>query len=167
MRKITIAFVAILTFTITHAFAQSGTSKAFNELTTAYFNAKNALAKDNQVQAGKDARILLDKVKAFPVSSLTPAQKILWEKNAAEIRKNAAPIVAGKDIKDQRESFKGVSYAMIRLVKGMKMNTQNVFLQHCPMAKASWLNEVEAVQNPYYGSMMYDCGDVKETILKQ
>jgi len=32
------------------------------------------------------------------------------------------------------------------------------------MAKASWLNEKENVENPYYGSMMFDCGDVTETI---
>ncbi|RZJ80949.1 MAG: DUF3347 domain-containing protein [Flavobacterium sp.] len=35
------------------------------------------------------------------------------------------------------------------------------------MAKKSWLNEVEAVQNPFYGSMMYDCGEVTETIAKK
>jgi len=35
------------------------------------------------------------------------------------------------------------------------------------MGKYNWLNEVKAVQNPFYGSQMYDCGEVKETLAKK
>lgn len=55
---------------------------------------------------------------------------------------------------------------MVKLAKAFNMNNEVIYVQYCSMAKKSWLNEVEAVQNPFYGSMMYDCGEVTETIAK-
>ena len=39
-----------------------------------------------------------------------------------------------------------------------------VYLEYCPMAKASWLSSEKEISNPYLGNKMLKCGSVKETI---
>lgn len=166
----TIKMVAVALFTvlgITTAFAQKNAKPAFNKILNHYMVTKNALADDKKDKAVVDAKEFLEAVKAFPAAELKGEQKKLWDEQSAELIKGATPISSNNVLKDQRESFKTVSYAMIKLVKGLKMNSSEIYLQYCPMVKSSWLNEVKAVQNPYYGSMMYDCGEVKETISKK
>lgn len=164
MKKIMImmAIIAIATTKITSA--QSKTDAAFNQLLSAYYDVKNALATDKKDLATEKVKVLSAKVEAIPHKDLPAAQHMLWMGQAKVIKAKAAELAAGKDIKAQRKSFEGISYAMIKTLKGLKFNSQTVYLQHCPMAKASWLNEKENIENPYYGSMMFDCGDVSETI---
>lgn len=164
MKKIMImmAIIAIATTKIT--FAQSKTDAAFNQLLSAYYDVKNALATDKKDLATEKVKVLSAKVEAIPHKDLPATQHMLWMEQAKVIKAKAAELAAGKDIKAQRKSFEGISYAMIKTVKNIKFNNATVFVQHCPMAKASWLNEKENIENPYYGSMMFDCGDVSETI---
>ncbi len=164
MKKIMImvAVIAIATTKIT--FAQSKTDAAFNQLLSAYYDVKNALATDKKDLATEKVKVLSAKVEAIPHKDLPASQHMLWMEQAKVIKAKAAELAAGKDIKAQRKSFEGISYAMIKTVKNLKFNNATVYVQHCPMAKASWLNEKENIENPYYGSMMFDCGDVSETL---
>ncbi len=168
MKTIKMVAVALITVLgLSAANAQKNAKPAFNNLLNAYMTTKNALADDKNEKAVVDAKAFLESVKAFPAAELKGDQKKLWDEQVTELVKGATPISTTSVLKDQRESFKTVSYAMIKLVKGLKMNSSEIYLQHCPMVRSSWLNDVKAVQNPYYGSMMYDCGEVKETISKK
>lgn len=168
MKKLTI-IIALLTFTITGITkAQSVVAKReFNNTLKAYFETKNALAKDDVALAGTSAKRLLTNIADFPVKTLTEAQQTEWKKQSEELKKFAAPIVDEKVLKTQRKSFENVSSAMIKLTKALNLNNATVYVQYCPMVKRSWLNEIEEVQNPFYGSKMYDCGEVTETIAKK
>lgn len=159
---IIVAIIAIATTKLT--FAQSKTDAAFNQLLTAYYGVKNALATDKKDVATEKVKALLAKVDAIPHKDLQAAQHTLWMEQAKIIKAKATELAAGKEIKAQRKSFEGISYAMIKTVRNIKFNNATIYVQHCPMAKASWLNEKENIENPYYGSMMFDCGDVSETI---
>ncbi|RYG53246.1 MAG: DUF3347 domain-containing protein [Chitinophagaceae bacterium] len=44
-----------------------------------------------------------------------------------------------------------------------KLGDKPVYLQYCPMAKASWLSNENEIRNPYYGTAMLTCGEVKKT----
>ncbi len=156
------AIIAIASVKLT--FAQSKTDAAFNQLLSAYYDVKNALATDKNDVAVEKVKTLLAKVDAIPHKDLPATQHTLWMEQAKIIKAKATELAAGKDIKAQRKSFEGISYAMIKTVRNIKFNSATVYVQHCPMAKASWLNEKENIENPYYGSMMFDCGDVSETI---
>ena len=164
MKKIMImmAIMAIATTKLT--FAQSKTDAAFNQLLSAYYDVKNALATDKKDVAAEKVKTLSAKVDAIPHKDLPATQHTLWMEQAKIIKAKATELTAGKDIKAQRKSFEGISYAMIKTVRNIKFNNATVYVQHCPMAKASWLNEKENIENPYYGSMMFDCGDISETI---
>jgi len=145
-------------------FAQSKTDASFNQLLSTYYEVKNALAADKKELAVQKAKTLSAKVDAVPHKDLPATQHTLWMEQAKILKAKATELASGKDIKAQRKAFEGISYAMIKTIRNIKFNNTTVYIQHCPMAKASWLNEKEAIENPYYGSMMFDCGDVTETI---
>lgn len=166
MKRI-LLMIAVCSATIFGTKAQTTTQTAFGKTLQAYFETKNALATDHVAKAGVGAKNLLASLTAFPVKSLSATQQAEWKKQSEELKKYAAPIVAEKDLKAQRKNFENVSSAMIKLVKAVNLNSSDVYVQYCPMVKRSWLNEVEAVQNPFYGSKMYDCGEVTETIAKK
>lgn len=142
-------------------------TREFNNTLKGYFEAKNALAKDNAVLASESVKGLIKNIDEFPVKTLSAQQQVLWKAEAAVIKKAAMEISTEKVLKEQRKSFWPLSTAMLKLAKDFRLNSNEVYIQYCPMAKKSWLNEVEAIQNPFYGSMMYDCGEVTETIAKK
>lgn len=168
MKKLIICF-ALLSITITTAVkAQSVVAKReFNNTLKAYFDTKNALSKDNATDASTSAKALMANIESFPVKTLSATQQTVWAKEATAIAKAAKAISSEKAIKDQRKSFWSLSTALVKLAKEFNMNANDVYVQYCPHAKKSWLSEVEDIQNPYYGSMMFACGEVTETIAKK
>lgn len=164
MKKI-LGIVALMTIATTaFTYAQSKTDVALNQALTAYYDVKNALATDKKDLAIEKVKVLSAKVNAVNHKDLPADQHKVFMEQAAIIKSKAAQLAGSNDIKTQRKAFEGISYAMIKTLKGLKFNSKTVYVQHCPMAKASWLNEKENIENPYYGSMMFDCGDVSETI---
>lgn len=168
MKKL-LVIVALLSFTVsTLTKAQSVVAKReFNNTLKAYFEIKNALAKDNAVLASESVKNLIKNIDEFPIKTLSASEQELWKTESAQMRKASLAISTEKSLKEQRKSFWPLSTAMLKLAKDLKLNNNEVYIQYCPMAKKSWLNEVEAIQNPFYGSMMYDCGEVTETIVKK
>jgi len=157
---VTIMAIATTTFT----YAQNKIDPSLNQVLAAYYDVKNALAGDKKDLAIEKVKVLTAKVNAVPHKDLPAAQHKIWMEQAAIIKSKAAELSGTNDIKTQRKAFEGISYAMIKTIRNIKFNNAVVYVQHCPMAKASWLNEKENIENPYYGSMMFDCGDVAETI---
>ncbi len=164
MKKILGLVVLIAIGTTAFTYAQNNTDVALNHMLTAYYEVKNALATDKKDVAIEKVKILSAKVDAVNHKNLPAEEHKIFMEQAAIIKSKSAQLAGSKDIKTQRKAFEGISYAMIKTLKGLKFNTQTVYIQHCPMAKASWLNEKENIENPYYGSMMFDCGDISETI---
>ena len=169
MNKLILTITLLSGVFIQTAFAQNAAvSKKFNKTLQGYYALKNALADDKADVAVKYAAALQAAVKEVPHKGFAnEAQHQLWMKESAIILKETAELGKKTDLKAQRENFKGISNSFITLVKDLKVNDATVYVEYCPMVKSSWLNEVKAVQNPYYGSMMYDCGTVKETLDKQ
>ena len=167
--KKTLVIVALLSFTISSVIkAQSVVAKReFNNTLKAYFEAKNALAKDNAALATTSVASLIKNIEEFPVKTLSAGQQELWKKESEVIKKSALAISKEKELKEQRKSFWALSSATLKLARALQLNDKDVYVQYCPHAKKSWLSEVEAIQNPFYGSMMYSCGEVTETIAKK
>ena len=166
--KKNLVIIALLVVSAIAANAQSVVAKReFNNTLKAYFETKNALAKDNSTLASESVKALIKNIDDFPVKTLTESQQTLWKTESEAIKKSALAISTEKELKEQRNSFWPLSSAMLKLAKTFNLNNNDVYVQHCPLAKKSWLNEVEAVQNPFYGSMMYDCGEVTATIAKK
>lgn len=165
-KSLVICFALLLSAFMQPVMAQkSEVQTKFNVILQQYYVLKNAMAKDDAPAASVAASKLQEVIKEVPHTGFSSdAQHQLWMKESAPAVKSAGEIAGSKDLKEQRKSFMGVSEPMLALVKGLKLNNDAVYVQFCPMGKYTWLNEVKAVQNPYYGSAMYDCGSVTATL---
>ena len=143
-------------FSILNVSAQKSDA-SMSKLYQDYLNIKTALAADNSDEASKAAN-------NFIKSASMVDYKVLSEGNLDILRKNASSIADSRSIETQRASFGKLSSNMIALTKNFKFSADSVFVQYCPMAKASWLSAEKAVKNPYYGKSMLTCGSVKSEI---
>lgn len=140
----------------------------FNIALQDYYGLKNALATDKPEEASKLAIVLQQHVKEVPHTGFAnDAQHKLWMDQSVVILQQLTELAAKNDLDGQRKNFREISNAFVSLTAELKVNAKKAFVQYCPMGKYTWLNEVKEVQNPFYGSKMYDCGEVKSTISKK
>jgi len=72
----------------------------------------------------------------------------------------AARAVAGAmDISTARAAFGPLSDALIAY--GEEVGFGELRVAYCPMARKSWVQQTGAILNPFYGSMMLNCGNFK------
>lgn len=144
------------------------TATPIQGIITGYLHLKNALAADN----GKDAAIagteILNAMGKTDSTIFTVGQKKIYASVAGDVKENAEHINANADnIAHQREHFELLSTKVYDLVKAFGGGRQ-LYYEHCPMAfdgkGASWVSELEEIKNPYFGSEMLECGEVKERL---
>jgi hypothetical protein len=95
-----------------------------------------------------------------------PARAIVGE--AGKMGPSGEPIAAAaraveeaKDLKTAREAFGTLSDAVIAAGKAQGWKDIDARLAFCPMANKSWLQKDGEIRNPYYGSQMLTCGEIK------
>jgi len=166
MKRIILIAALFICVSVQSLMAQNAAvTTKFNKSLDSYYALKNALATDKPAEAEKLALNLVAAVKAVPHTGFaTDAQHHLWMEQSAVIIEHSNVMAATADLAGQRKSFREVSDAFVKLAAELKINSKIAYIQFCPMGKYNWLNEVKAVQNPFYGSQMYDCGEVKETL---
>ncbi|HEY4936494.1 MAG TPA: DUF3347 domain-containing protein [Puia sp.] len=67
-------------------------------------------------------------------------------------------------IDHQREHFASLSLNMYTLAKSVRLSSQPVYQDYCPMKKAYWLSAEKEIRNPYYGNQMLSCGSITNTL---
>ena len=89
-------------------------------------------------------------------------------KGCAQTATTAAQISASADLKQQRKAFLLLSSDVIALMKGARLKNMHAYVDYCPMAGGGkggfWLSSAKAIENPYFGDDMKECGEVKEEI---
>jgi Protein of unknown function (DUF3347) len=126
-------------------------------LLTSYLNLKDALVGSNAVAAAASADAF---VKALNNSD----KEIVHDESRNALLSDATAISQAKNLATQREKFATLSGSMYALAKKVKLTTQPLYQQYCPMKKASWSSTGKAIKNPYYGSAMLTCGSINETL---
>jgi hypothetical protein len=109
-------------------------------------------------------RLAVDKV-----DGIKPAARAIGEQGARMGAEGAAIVKAAKsvedaaDLKTAREAFGPLSDAVIAAgtAEGWK-DLPDLRVAYCPMVKKSWLQKDDAIKNPYYGSGMLNCGEIKK-----
>jgi hypothetical protein len=118
-----------------------------------YIHVKSALVKADVKEAQAGA------------SALSTAFTKVGNKNGAAL---AGKIASASNIAAQRIELDGLTSEVEKAIKGSGLKSGVVYKQYCPMAKegngAYWLASESKVNNPYYGSEMLECGEVKEEI---
>ena len=156
-KKIFLLVAFIATVFVQQTFAQDSTKTHPSSLLTSYYNLKDALVSSNANTAVVSATAFINAINSTD-------KEIIKEESRTALLSDAVAISQTKDLKLQREKFATLSANLFTLAKTVKLTTEPVYLQYCPMKKASWLNNNKAIKNPYYGSAMLTCGSVKETL---
>jgi Cu(I)/Ag(I) efflux system membrane fusion protein len=137
-------------------------------LYSVYFKIHNALSLDNLKDAQKASKDLSTTLKGINMALLKGRAHQIWMKEAAGIAKSAANIAVAADIEKVRSDFALLSESMIAVAKNFGPSKRPVYRLHCPMAfdnrGADWLQDKKTTANPYFGSAMFRCGSIKETL---
>lgn len=142
----------------------SAQNKSLSAVLNSYYKVKNELVAGNSSTAAVAAAEFKTAVATVDHSILTAADLKTFKLVKQNLEADAANISTLKDLNKQREVFSALSNNMIVLVKAVKLSEKEVYVDYCPMKKASWLSGEKAIRNPYYGNQMLTCGSVKETI---
>jgi len=133
-----------------------------------YINLKDALVKEDSKSTSISATSLLNKLSKVDMKLLADNMAHnRWMSLEKEIKSSATSISKTSDIKAQRDHFKYLSSHFINVVQVFGVN-EKVYVEFCPMGDnnkgAYWLSKEEKVINPYFGSAMLTCGEVKQVI---
>jgi hypothetical protein len=157
MKKIIVMVAIFATAFVPQTFAQDTSAPRTPDLLTSYYNIKDALVSGDGNSAAINAEQFVK-----TINSISP--EIIHESIKEPLIKDAGKISATKDLKKQRDFFSTFSANMYALAKTVKLNTEPVYHQYCPMKKATWLSNNMVIKNPYFGSAMLSCGTTTETI---
>ena len=108
------------------------------------------------------------------VARLVRASAALREQGAhedpirvADALVSASAGMQGRPIDEQRKLFGAVSEAAIELARRSPRTGElapRLYVVHCPMVNARWLQDVEEIANPYYATTMKACGEVESAL---
>lgn len=70
----------------------------------------------------------------------------------------------GKDLAAQRGILRKLSEQMIQLARASAPPNLKLYVAHCPMVNAEWLQESPKIGNPFLGKEMPTCGEITGTI---
>jgi hypothetical protein len=146
-------------------FVQAGAKPADpTSILTNYYQLKDALVAGDVAAAASAAGEMLKAINGVDMSSMTSADHTAFMALQDKLAFDARHISESKDINHQREHFMSLSANLYKLAKQVKLSSQPIYEDYCPMKKAYWLSGDAAIKNPYFGSAMPDCGKVAATI---
>jgi len=142
----------VATFILT-LFALAGSALAADlpaGLVDPYLRVQTALAADK-----------IDGVKA-DAGQIVRAAGTLGEK-AKPIADAARQLEGAADVAKARDAFGNLSDAIVAYLQASGSTTgTDVKVAFCPMAGKPWLQKGTAIKNPYFGSRMLECGEIKQ-----
>jgi len=145
----------------------SAQTKDIDPVFISYLGLKDALVASDSKTASVAANKLSLAIQKVDMSSLAETEHKTWMKVKANLEKSANQIKKDSKIDAQRNTFMLLSTQIYELAKVAETKME-LYYQFCPMANNSkgafWLSKENAIKNPYYGSKMMTCGEVKEKI---
>ncbi|MBN2197408.1 MAG: efflux RND transporter periplasmic adaptor subunit [Polyangiaceae bacterium] len=136
-------------------------------LVRAYLDVQVALAKDRFEEAKRAALATRRYAALVVIAAPLPAAR-RWKELQQHLGHQAQALRDAKNLKEARGAFEELSVLVIEVVRryGNPLG-RDVRLAFCPMAMenrgAEWLQEADSVHNPYLGSEMSSCGELRST----
>lgn len=134
-----------------------------------YLALVSALGRDSLPDTRSAAGTLGKALAATDMTLLSGEIHMEWMKEMGIIVSRAGEIAKAKTLENARSAFIPLSASLIRVAGRFGVpGTKPLYRIHCPMADnnkgADWLQDKKTVENPFLGSKMFTCGELKETI---
>lgn len=115
-----------------------------------YLKIQSALAKDSIDGVAANASAIATAVRSDSMKMLSP-----------QVADQADALANAKDVASAREAFKALSKSLIQYLADH--NATGAYVEvYCPMAKASWLQKGDKINNPYLDASMRGCGEIQK-----
>lgn len=151
----------IATAWIKPSFAQSSQTQS---LLTFYYDIKNALVNSDATVAAAKATEFSKALSSIDMKSLPKSKMTAFMGFQDKLAFDANHITKSKEISLQRNVFANLSSNLFKLAKVIKLTTEPIYYDYCPMQKSYWLSDNAVIKNPYFGKQMLNCGTIKETL---
>jgi len=149
--KVLCAVLLGITLGSFRGFAGDALSQPVTAVLEQYLKIESALAKDS-IDGVAEAATAIGKLASEHGQELP-----------ATLAGQAETLAKAKDLAVARAAFKPLSATLVQHLAQAKAQTGRYHEVYCDMAKANWLQDNKTVANPYYGSGMLRCGEVKRT----
>jgi Cu(I)/Ag(I) efflux system membrane fusion protein len=130
-----------------------------------YFELKNHLIADDFQAAYESAKASNELLNQIDMSVFTGESYQEWMSYSKELKSSLLEADKANEIEQLRTAFIPISNTMIQLNKAFRPLNDTVYTQYCPMANnnkgADWLSKEKEIKNPYFGSSMLNCGELK------
>ncbi|MDN5291752.1 MAG: rane fusion protein copper/silver efflux system [Anaerophaga sp.] len=144
----------------------------FKKQLTVFFNQyikmKDAMVESDASKTASEAEKTLQALEKTDMSLLEGEAHIFWMQNLNSMKEALKVINQSEEIEVQRNAFVDFNPILYRKIKAFGLDGKTIYYQFCPMANndkgAYWLSTEENIRNPYYGDMMLECGEVRETM---
>ncbi len=137
-----------------------------------YLSLKDKLVNDNS-DIQSNVKSLQQSLKKVDMSLVMEDAHNVWMEALKSMNKELKLLSKAINIDEQRTIFLTISKSLADATQklGVKMkDSQPLYLEFCPMANNDkggyWLSIEKEIKNPYFGSKMLKCGEVKGTITK-
>jgi len=144
------------------------TKTEMEQVIDAYIQLKDAFANDDEQATDKAAGLMTQKVAAVVPTKLEGEGLEAWHNHQAVYASKLKEMQHVKGLDNKRSYFSHISELMYCTIKSFGLKQGNLFAIFCPMAfdgkGAYWISDSKTIQNPYLGSKMPTCGEVKEEL---
>lgn len=142
--------------------------RQLGEVVTGYLAIQAALAKDNAPAASTAATTALAALAKVDMELVQGQDHMDWMQSAMSLKTLLAELSAAPGIEPARATFALLSEQVTVLLARFGVPDGTLYKAWCPMAfagrGAAWVQEGEAIRNPYFGAAMPGCGEVKEVL---
>jgi Cu(I)/Ag(I) efflux system membrane fusion protein len=148
-----------------------GLQDSLDELVSLYMEIQHALSHDDQTAANSSTTRMETALDSVPGEVLEGEAQTTWNQRQTELQQAVSHMkTSGEDMGAMRQGFEHLSNTLIQTLRQFRPTAKaDVYLYHCPMAfggkGGDWLQSHEGTENPYYGSKMFTCGALKETLV--
>lgn len=145
-----------------------GTKTEMEQVIEAYLQLKDAFVKDDEQETEKAIILMAKKVTAVVPTKLEGEGLEAWQNHQEVYGTNFKGMLINKGLDNKRSYFNHISEIMYCTIKSFGLKQGSLFAFFCPMAfdgtGAYWISDSKTIQNPYFGSKMPTCGEVKEEL---
>jgi Cu(I)/Ag(I) efflux system membrane fusion protein len=142
--------------------------KQLTALFDQYIEMKDAMVESDAKKTAAEAKDALQALKNSDMALLKGDAHMYWMENLDKLEAALKSISESGDLGVQRKAFVDFNPILFNKIKAFGLDGNTVYYQFCPMANndngAYWLSSEENIRNPYYGEMMLECGEVRETL---